>query len=286
MPSSNASSAFAAELVTAKRLAVEAGAILRTFYEVPPVVNYKDSHEPVTEADRAANSYIVKQLLAAYPDDGILAEESTDDLTRLGKHRVWMVDPLDGTTEFIAHNGEFCSMIGLAVDGEPVVGAVYFPATGSLYSASLGGGAWVEEEGESVRLHVSRIANLRMLRPAGSRSHRTPLLEHVLCELGTQKEVLVGSIGLKVSKIAEGQLDFFVHPAAGPREWDTCAPQAILQEAGGTLTDCWNRKLTYNNRDVGLRFGILASNTASRAGLAGSIASILDDGGLDQEFGF
>ncbi len=109
------------------RLAREAGAIVRTFYDVPPTVRWKDPTEPVTEADRAVNSFLVKQFSQRFPSDGVLAEESKDDLSRLQRERVWIVDPLDGTAEFIAHNGEFCIMIGLAEAGRPVVGVVYQP---------------------------------------------------------------------------------------------------------------------------------------------------------------
>jgi myo-inositol-1(or 4)-monophosphatase len=104
----------------AVRLVRAAGQIIETFYQVPPTVKWKDPNDPVTEADRAANAYLVKQLALAFPDDGILAEESKDDLCRLDKRRVWVVDPLDGTVEFIAHNGQFCIMVGLVSDGVPV----------------------------------------------------------------------------------------------------------------------------------------------------------------------
>jgi 3'-phosphoadenosine 5'-phosphosulfate (PAPS) 3'-phosphatase len=120
-------SAYASELEVAMRLAREAGEIIVTFYDVPPTVRWKDPTDPVTEADRAVNAYLVKQFGQIYPEDGVLAEESKDDLSRLEKRRVWIVDPMDGTAEFIAHNGEFCIMIGLAVEGEPVVGVVYQP---------------------------------------------------------------------------------------------------------------------------------------------------------------
>ena len=104
---------FDRELSVAVRLVREAGQIIDTFYQVPTIVKWKDPTDPVTEADRAANAYLVKQLALAFPDDGILAEESKDDLARLDKRRVWIVDPLDGTVEFIARNGQFCIMVGL-----------------------------------------------------------------------------------------------------------------------------------------------------------------------------
>jgi 3'(2'), 5'-bisphosphate nucleotidase len=277
---------FDQELGVAMRLAREAGAIVKTFYEVPPIVQWKDPTEPVTEADRAANAYLVKQLAAAFPDDGVLAEESKDDPARLAKRRVWIIDPLDGTLEFIAHNGEFCIMIGLAVDGEPVVGVIYQPVDDVLYAAARGQGAFVEEFGERRRLRVSKETRLKQMRPVISRSHRSPLVDAIIAALGTQRERSIGSVGLKVGLIARGRADFYVHPNPNTREWDTCAPEIILREAGGVFTDCWNRPLRYNQPDVLRRFGILASNAICHAQLAETVARVLDDAGIESEFGF
>ncbi len=107
------------------RLAREAGAIIRAFYEVPPTVRWKDPTEPVTEADRAVNSISSSSWLSAFRRWQCWRKNRRMILSRLDKRRVWIVDPLDGTAEFIAHNGEFVIMIGLAVQGEPVVGVVY-----------------------------------------------------------------------------------------------------------------------------------------------------------------
>ena len=107
------------------RIAQEAGTIVNTFYVGASEVEYKTPDEPVTEADRSANRHIVSRIMAAYPDDGILSEESKDDLSRLKKDRVWIVDPLDGTKEFIARNGEFSIMIGLVINQRPVMGVVH-----------------------------------------------------------------------------------------------------------------------------------------------------------------
>ncbi|MDQ3249863.1 MAG: 3'(2'),5'-bisphosphate nucleotidase CysQ, partial [Chloroflexota bacterium] len=115
---------FTAEAEFAARVAREAATIVNTFYVGSSEVRYKMDDEPVTEADRSANQHIITRIEAMYPDDGILSEESKDDLVRLNKSRVWIVDPLDGTKEFIARNGEFSIMIGLVVEGRPVLGVV------------------------------------------------------------------------------------------------------------------------------------------------------------------
>ncbi len=277
---------YSHELQTAIHLARESGAIVRTFYDVPPTVRWKDPTEPVTEADRAVNAYLVKQLNQRFPQDGVLAEESKDDLSRLQRSRVWIVDPLDGTAEFIAHNGEFCIMIGLAVAGAPVVGVVYQPIDDILYAAAAGAGAFVEEFGERYPLRVSSERTIKKYRLVVSRSHRPPLVNDLIARTGVQRERSFGSVGLKIGLIARGQAEFYVHPNAGTKEWDTCAPDIIVREAGGIMTDCWNRSLVYNQRDILRRFGVLASNGSNHAALADLVGEVLDDAGVDPEFGF
>ena len=203
---------FDRELSIAVRLAREAGQIIETFYQVPTIVKWKDPTDPVTEADRAANAYLVKQLALSFPDDGILAEESKDDLARLDKRRVWIVDPLDGTVEFIARNGQFSVMVGLVFDGQPVVGVVYQPVGDVLFAAARGGGAFVEEFGERQALHVSTECEPASLRPVVSGSHRPTILDDLLGGLGVQKERVVGSVGLKIGLLARGQVEFYLHP--------------------------------------------------------------------------
>ena len=274
------------ELETAMRLAYQSGGIVRTFYEVPPTVRWKDPTEPVTEADRAVNAYLVKQFTQLFPGDGMLAEESKDDFSRLNHERVWIVDPLDGTAEFIAHNGEFVIMIGLAVRGEPVVGVVYQPIDNVLYGAALGQGAFVEEFGDRYPLRVSDEAALDKFRLVVSRSHRPALVDKMIARMGLQRERSIGSVGLKIGLIARGQAEFYVHPNRGTKEWDTCAPDIIVREAGGMMTDCWNRPLKYNQRDVLRRFGVLASNGVRHAELSDVVAQVLDEAGVDPDFGF
>jgi 3'(2'), 5'-bisphosphate nucleotidase len=277
---------FGHELTVAITLARQAGEIVKTFYEVPPTVRWKDPSEPVTEADRAANAYLVRQFSLAFPRYGVLAEESKDDLSRLSKHRVWIVDPLDGTAEFIAHNGEFCIMIGLAVDGNAVVGVVYQPIDDVLYAAALGSGAFVEEFGDRHPLSVSREVDSRRFRVVVSRSHRVPLIDAIIKTMQPWKERSIGSVGLKIGLIARGQAEFYVHPNAGTKEWDTCAPEVIVREAGGAMTDCWNRPLRYNQRDVVRHYGVLASNGTAHAQLSAQVAHVLDEAGVEPDFGF
>ena len=286
VPVTSDSVTFAQDLAVAMKLAREAGAIVRTFYQVSPNIRWKDPTEPVTEADRASNAYLVKQLGQVFRQDGILAEESKDDLTRLDKRRVWIIDPLDGTLEFIARNGEFCIMVGLVLDHQPVAGVVYQPIDDVLYGAARGVGAFVEEFGERYPLRVSQETNAKRLRLLVSRSHRAPIVDPIVDRVAAQHVRSVGSVGLKIGLIARRKADWYVHPNSGTKEWDTCAPEIILREAGGMMTDCWDRPLSYNQPDVARRFGLLASNRAVHARVAGAVAEVLDEAGVEPDFGF
>ncbi|HRX03112.1 MAG TPA: 3'(2'),5'-bisphosphate nucleotidase CysQ, partial [Anaerolineae bacterium] len=145
------------ELPLVERLVREAGALVRSFYENGVEVTWKGVNDPVTAADHAANAYLVSGLRAAFPDDGILAEESADNTYRLDRSRVWIIDPLDGTKEFIGKIGEFAVMVGLAIDGAPVLGVVYQPVADVLYRGVPGALAEVITHGVAAPLAVSEI---------------------------------------------------------------------------------------------------------------------------------
>ena len=274
------------DLDVAISLIREAGAIVRTFYDVPPTIRWKDPTEPVTEADNAADAFLARELRKAFPEDGLLTEESMDDLSRLEKERVWIVDPLDGTAEFIARNGEFCIMVGLVCKGKPILGVVYQPIDDVLYFAEQGKGAFVMEFGDQYPLRVSDNSDIPSFRLAVSRSHRAELVGVIAARLGVRREQRIGSVGLKVGRLARAQADFYVHPNPGTKEWDTCAPEVILKEAGGIMTDCWNRPLRYNQRDIVRRFGLLASNGRQHEELVREITDVLDEAGVEPDFGF
>src|SRR5918995_3801639 len=153
---------FESELRAGVELARRAGEAALAFYGKPMRVEHKDEFdEPVTQADRVVNELIVRALCESFPADGILAEESVDTKARLGRERVWMVDPLDGTKGFIAGTGDFAVQIGLAEGGESVLGVVYAPATDVMYWAARGRGAWVERPVET-EASSSRVERLRV----------------------------------------------------------------------------------------------------------------------------
>ncbi|HLN99612.1 MAG TPA: 3'(2'),5'-bisphosphate nucleotidase CysQ [Pyrinomonadaceae bacterium] len=267
------------EMRIALELAREAGAAILDFYEGPLEIQQKadaDDREPVTQADTVANEIIVGRLKQEFPDDGILAEESLDTSRRLRKSRVWMIDPLDGTTGFISGNGDFAVQIGLIEGGESVLGVVYQPLTGVLYRATRGGGAWIERpEYKPECASVSTHYEISTMRLAASRSHRSPRMNKVVQALGLKEEVLRGSVGIKVGLIIEQQCDLYIHLSPRTKEWDTCAPEIILHEAGGRLTDLFGQPLRYNKKRVANRNGLVASNGISHSGIVELLKPVL-----------
>jgi 3'(2'), 5'-bisphosphate nucleotidase len=267
------------ELCIALELAREAGAAILDLYEGPLDIQQKtgaDDREPVTQADKLANEIIVQRLAKEFPGDGILAEESVDTARRLDKSRVWMIDPLDGTTGFIDGNGDFAVQIGLAEDGACVLGVVYQPLTGVLYRAVRGKGTWIERpEFVPEQARVSDHNDISMMRLAASRSHRSPRMDKVVRAFGIKEEVLRGSVGIKVGLIVEQQCDLYIHLSPRTKQWDTSAPEIILHEAGGRLTDLFGRPLAYNKAEVQNRNGIVASNGASHGRIIELLETLL-----------
>jgi 3'(2'), 5'-bisphosphate nucleotidase len=274
-------SSYTQELQAALRLALEAGAAILELYRGPLQIeqkNLSNELEPVTQADRLANELIVAGLKEQFPNDGILAEESVDTAHRLEKSRVWMVDPLDGTNGFIDGNGDFAVQIGLAVGGEPVLGVVYQPAVDVLYRAVQGHATWVQHgQNPPTRAHVSDQRNLPAMRLAASRSHRSPRMDRVVKSFGVKEEIRRGSVGIKVGLIVEQQSDMYVHLSSRTKQWDTCAPQVILHEAGGRLTDLFGQPLLYNSREVQNRNGLVASNGAGHDVIIRALAPLLTE---------
>jgi len=266
---------FAHELAVARDLATRAGDVLLHFYSSDTGVEWKDEREPVTAADRAANALIVDELVRIFPDDGILAEETPDSTGRLSHERLWVIDPMDGTKEFIKRNGEFSVMIGLAIDGRATVGVVYQPTNRRLYSGVVGSGAHVHEEGAEPRpIAVSDISATERMAVAVSRSHRSPEIDAVRQALGIEREVRCGSVGLKVGLICERHCDLYIHPSPQTKQWDTCAPEAILVAAGGRMTDLQGNPFVYNRTDLYNRHGILATNGAAHDRILERVAEV------------
>lgn len=271
------------ELSIALELAREAGAAILDLYEGPLHIEQKadaDDREPVTQADKIANEIIVQRLQQEFPNDGLLAEESVDTSRRLNKRRVWMIDPLDGTSGFIEGNGDFAVQIGLTEDAQCVLGVVYQPLTGVLYRAVRGDGTWLERPGfEAEKALVSSHHEISTMRLASSRSHRSPRMNKVVNAFGLREEVRRGSVGIKIGLLIEQQCDLYVHLSPRTKQWDTCAPEIILHEAGGSITDLFGRPLSYNKVELQNRNGVVASNGAAHSAIIESLRPLLSEFG-------
>ncbi len=241
------------ELAVAVDAARAAGAIVQAWYEGDFTVRQKATDSPVTEADVEANQCIRAIISRNFPDDGWLSEETRDSAERLSKARVWVVDPLDGTKEFIRHIPEFCVCVALVDDGVPVVGVSYNPARDELFAANRGSGTRLND----TPVHVSEVRDLTAGRFLASRS------ENARGEWDAFKAILhvelTGSVAYKLALIAAGKGDatFSLTPK---NEWDICAGTALITEAGGRITDRYGQPLRFNQRRETLLPGIIASN--------------------------
>ena len=248
------------ELEVVRELAREAGRILLEFYAKDTKVQWKGRDDPVTAADQAANEMLAHELSRRFPGDAVLSEELPDDLSRLEKDRVWAVDPMDGTKQFIERIGEFAVMIGLAIEGEAKLGVVYNPSADRMYYAAPGAGAFVEEKWSTKRLRVAPISDPSQMVMAMSRSHPSQKVYGISEKLGVSKYIQHGSVGLKFGLIAEGRAHLYINTTSRTSQWDTCAPEAILREAGGVVTDCHGEAFIYNRPEIRNLHGIVASN--------------------------
>jgi len=225
-------------------------------------VSDKGHNDPVTEADRAANRAILELLSVERPADVVLSEESPPPAADQRSRRLWVVDPLDGTKEFIARNGEFCVMVGLAEGGAAVLGAVYQPDPQLLYFGIVTGGAWIVDLADPKPTAVPLVATeggAPPLRVVESRSHPDERLRQLERDLGEVRVVRSGSVGIKCALVARGLADLYVHPVPFLKEWDTCAPEAILRGAGGRVTDCAGETLAYGKPNPPQPGGIFAA---------------------------
>ncbi len=271
--------AWDAEVTRATELARAAGALVTTIRDRGHDalgVEHKAGDEPVTIADRAASELIVSGLRASFPDDVIVSEESPDDdRRRLTATRVWYVDPIDGTKDFIRGEDGFAVMIGLCIDARPMVGVVYQPTRDRLYWAAGNVGAWLADGAATPRrMAVSTVDDPAAVRMVASRSHRGPELDRVKSALGIRDELAIGSVGLKLGLIAAGERDLYVNPWPRCKAWDTCAPEAILFGAGGVLTDTRGAPIRYDEQDLSRRRGLVASNGRLHAGVVARLGDL------------
>jgi len=242
-----------ASLATLERVAAiarDAGREILEVYGAGAVASTaKADDSPLTAADLRAHRLIVQRLGDLTPELPVLSEEAADVPFAVRSHwrRYWLVDPLDGTREFLSRNGEFTVNIALIEGHEPALGVVHVPVTGTTYRGLPGEGAWRERGGaaaERIRVAARSAAPLRVV---GSRSHRGDSLDAFLGSIGAHELLAIGS-SLKLCLVAEGAAD--VYPRLGPTsEWDTAAAHAVLLAAGGAVSALDGTPLAYNTRE-------------------------------------
>lgn len=243
--------------------------ILRSYYhgtvKDPNLdIQYKQN-EPVTVADIAVNQYILTNLQAAFGDEdfGYVSEETYK--SSQGKHPaewVWIIDPLDGTRDFITKTGNYAVHIALVKNTRPVLAVVAVPEAEKLYFATKGGGTFLETLDKTTPLQVSVGKRIEDLTLVVSSSHRYEQLDYLLQNLPCKNQKAIGSVGCKIAAIVEQQADIYISLSgkSAPKDWDMAAPELILTEAGGKFTHFDGTPLAYNTDDINQWGGLLASN--------------------------
>lgn len=235
------------ELDISKAAAVKAGEAIMNIYNTAEdmQIEYKDGDMPLTAADKAANRIIVDMLTESFPGYAILSEEEKDDRERLGNDYCFIVDPLDGTKEFIKRNGQFTVNIALAYKGKSVMGVIYVPVTGELYYAAEKAGAYLAAVGGTKRIHVSDRKN--DIRVVMSSSHGCAEMDSLIEKNNLSNYVKVGS-SLKGCMIARGDAEIY-YRFNPTMEWDTAAMQCIVEEAGAVFRQMDDTDMRYNREN-------------------------------------
>ncbi len=243
-------------------IARDAAKIVMRVYATPFTVDYKGVNDPVTMADRQANDLICTRLARAFPGVPIVAEESDPSTwgAAFGAPEAWFVDPLDGTREFVAKNGEFCVMIGLARAGAAAMGVVVCPAIARDFCGVVGGEAHeIAADGSRRVLRVSDVASMKDARVVVSRSHRPPSLDAAIAALAPRSVTPTGSSGIKAALVAAGEADVYLQPGVAGKRWDACGPEAIVRAAGGVFTDVRGVAFEYASGQLENASGLLAA---------------------------
>ncbi len=244
-------------------VAQEAGHLIYQLYGEGFDVDYKAPDDPVTSADKAANALIISRLSGLHPDIPIVAEESAPESYEKFRdaERVFFVDPIDGTRDFVKRNGEFVVMIGLLEQERPSLGVVLAPVTGEAWLGCVGTGAWhATADGTRTEIRPSRVTSLDQALMVASRSHAREATRRATQHLGIREVRALGSAGLKGAHVATGEADLYLSPGLAGKRWDACAIDAIVNAAGGRFSDAHGDPLDYRDPDLTNRRGLLASN--------------------------
>lgn len=266
------------ELELACRLARQAGAAILGVYSTDfEVQNKAGGQGPVTEADQQANALIVSALRTAFPNDAVIGEESEDAPDATQFERVWWVDPLDGTRDFVQRTGDFAVQIGLAIGGEARLGVLFQPVSGKLWTGVVGRDCVLEENGRSTLLKIDgkRPTQRRLM---VSRSHRPERGSRMKTLLNVSEVIKRGSVGLKCAAIAQGDAELYLHPSPKSSRWDSCAPEAVLRAAGGRFTNIHGERYCYNSSEIKNLDGLFACHPALFDEALEQIQNYLSDG--------
>lgn len=254
------------ELEVSINLARLAGEEILNIYEDESLfsVEYKADNSPLTSADKASNDIIVSGLKQEFDKYAILSEEEQDNRLRLNNDYCFVIDPLDGTKEFIKRNGQFTVNIALAYKHRTVMGVIYVPVTGELYYASQGDGAYYQKDQKAipVRIHVSQKRDKTQLIMVASSSHGSSKLDALIDKIKPKEILKIGS-SLKGCLIARGDADMY-YRFNPTMEWDTAAMQCIVEEAGGFFRQIDNSEMLYNREDSTNRIGFFVLNNMSQ----------------------
>ncbi|BAZ40810.1 inositol monophosphatase [Calothrix sp. NIES-4101] len=257
-------------LEIARPITWKASELLRSFYQGTANQNlniqYKDGKidDPVTAADIAVSNYLIDKLQSELGTEhfGYISEETYQG-EQLKNEFVWIIDPLDGTKDFIDKTGEYAIHIGLVKSGRPVLALIAVPELEKIYYATKDGGTFVEtKDGIIKKLQLSATKKIEELIVLVSRSHRSEPLDYILSNLPCKNHKNLGSIGCKIASIVEEKADVYISLSgkSAPKDWDIAAPELILTEAGGLYTNYNRSLLQYNTGDANQWGGLLASN--------------------------
>ncbi len=242
-------------------IAKHAGDILLNFYSRDYTVTQKDNDPNVlvTTADIESEKYIIEQLKKSFPNCQIVSEEQENNAADWTKD-IFLVDPLDGTRQFVAKTTNFSIMIGLCSHGQPTLGVVYLPALRELYFAEKGKGAFLEKDSKVIQLNVSTKTDLNTATVFEQEKHHKGFQSDILNALPSKKIYLDSATGYKICKIAQGDGDLFINTSQRTSKWDVCGPQIILEEAGGKLTTFSGSPIDYTKTSDKLEPKFFASN--------------------------
>ena len=236
---------------------IDAGKTVMEIYDQGFEQMTKINNEPLTKADVESNK-IIHEIIST-SDHPILSEESDDTKKRLERKTVWIVDPLDGTSDFIHKTNEFTIMIGLVKEQKPILGVIYCPTNDTLYVAQQDQGAYQLLGEKWSKLSVSTISDLSKSRVVCSRHHLSQNEHDFLENIHPMKLTQRGS-SLKAIDVASGMAEFYFTSSNKIKQWDTCASYCLIKEAGGNITDVFGNNLEYNTEIVNHQNGIMITN--------------------------